>query len=248
AALTAIRLDDNLAEAHAALGYALFNYDWDWAGAEREFQRALSLNPNYSEAHLAYSQLLMAAGRSTEAVAEVRRAEELDPLQTAVRVNVGLVYSCVGREDEAIEQLQNTTKLNPEYDVGFSALGIAFLRKGMYLEAIANLEKALAMDKDDPDVILDVVDLAYGYAVAGQKDEARKMLHGLEKEEANGRNALVLYPIYFALGERERALAWMEKAYKKKSESLLYLRCWPEFDRMRADPRFADLVRRVGIP
>ena len=249
AALTAIRLDDNLAEAHVALGYALFNYDWDWVGAEREFQRALSLNPNYSEAHLAYSQLLMAAGRRDDAVNEVRRAEELDPLQPIVRVIVGMVYSCVGRQDESIEQLQNTTKLNPEYDVGFSALGIAFLRKGMYLEAIANLEKALAMDKDDPDVILDVVELAYAYAAAGRKKEAQKMLRTLEKAESNGRDlGNGLYPIYFALGEKERALAWLEKAFKVRSQSLLYLRCWPEFDRMRTDPRFADLVRRVGIP
>jgi TolB-like protein/tetratricopeptide (TPR) repeat protein len=247
AALTAIRLDDSLAEAHAALGYALFSYDWDWSGAESELQRALSLNPNYSEAHLSYSQLLMAAGRTSRAVAEVRRAEELDPLQTALRANVGMVYSCIGRHEEAIEQLRNTTELNPDYDVGYSALGIAYLRKAMYPEAIANLEKALAMDKDDPDVVLDVVDLAYAYAAAGRKNEARKMLSELEQQEAKGRS-LELYPIYFALGEKERALAWMEEAYKKKSESLLYLRCWPEFDRMRADPRFADLVRRVGIP
>ena len=106
------------------------------------------------------------------------------------------------------------------------------------------------MDKDDPDVVLDVVDLAYGYAAAGRTNEARKMLTTLERQEANGRNlgSIGLYPIYFALGEKERALAWMEKAYNEKSEALLYLRCWPEFDRLRADPRFTDLIRRVGIP
>jgi len=250
AALNAIRMDDSLAEAHTVLAFVLFNYDWDWSGAEREYQRALKLNPNYSEAHHAYSELLMGAGRSKEAVAEIRRAEELDPLLPALRANVGMVYSCVGRHEDAIEQLRNTTELNPDYDYGYSALGIAYLRKGMYPEAIVNLEKALAMDKDDPDVVLDVVDLAYAYAVAGRKNEARKMLRSLEEQEASGRNLgdLGLYPIYFALGDRDQALAWLEKAYKDKSESLLYLRCWPEFDRMHADARFADLVRRVGIP
>ena len=251
AALAAIRMDGSLAEAHAASAFALLNYDWDWGAAAHEYQRALELNPNYSEAHHSYAELLMASGKSNEAVAEIRRAEELDPLLPALRANVGMVYSCVGRHDEAIEQLRNTTELNPAYDFGYSALGIAYLRKAMYPEALANLEKALAMDKDDPDVVLDVVDLAYAYAVAGRKNEARKMLSELEQQEANGRNlgSLGLYPIYFALGEKDRALAWMDKAYNEKSEALLYLRCWPEFDRLlAADPRFAKLVRRVGIP
>jgi TolB-like protein/DNA-binding winged helix-turn-helix (wHTH) protein/Flp pilus assembly protein TadD len=249
-ALKAMRMDDSLAEAHVAFAFALFSYDWDWSGAEREFQRALELNPNYSEAHHTYSQLLMAAGKKNEAVAEILRAEELDPLLPALRANVGMVYSCVGRHQEAIKQLKSLTELSPDYDVGYSALGIAYVRAAMYPQAIANLEKALVMDKDDPDVILDVVDLAYGYASSGRKNEARKMLATLERQEANGRNlgSQGLYPIYFALGENDRALAWMEKAYREKSESLLYLRCWPEFEHMRADPRFADLVRRVGIP
>jgi TolB-like protein/DNA-binding winged helix-turn-helix (wHTH) protein/Flp pilus assembly protein TadD len=247
AALEAIRLDDSLAEAHSALAYVLYSYDWDWAGAEREFQRALVLNPNYSEAHHTYSQLLMAAGKSNEAVAEIRRAEELDPLLPALRANVGMVYSCVGRHEEAIEQLRNTTELNPDYDVAYTALGFAYLRKGMYPQAVANMEKALALEKEDRYLVLHKVDLAYAYAAAGRKNEARKMLSELEQQEAKG-ESLELYPIYFALSEKERGFAWLEKAYKKKSESLLYLRCWPEFDGLRKDPRFADLVRRVGIP
>jgi TolB-like protein/DNA-binding winged helix-turn-helix (wHTH) protein/tetratricopeptide (TPR) repeat protein len=250
AALDAIRMDESLAEAHTALAFSLFNYDWDWAGAAREYLRALQLNHNYSEAHHAYAELLMASGRDGEAVTEIKRAQELDPLLPALRVNVGMVYSCVGQHDAAIEQLRNTTELNPDYDLGYSGLGIAYLRKAMYPEAIANLEKALDMDKDDPDVILDVVDLAYAYAAAGRKNEARKMLNELERAEASGRKfgSQGLYPIYFALGEKERGLEWLEKAYREKSESLLYLRCWPEFDRELADPRFADVVRRVGIP
>ena len=250
AALTAMRMDDKLAEAHTALAFALLNGDWDWGRAAEEYQRALEINPNYSEAHHSYAELLMASGRSNEAIAEIRRAEELDPLLPALRVHVGMVYSCVGQHDRAIEQLRNTAQLNPDYDLVYSALGIVYLRKAMYPEAIANLEKALDMDKDDPDVVLDIVELAYGYAAAGRKNEARKLLATLERQEANGRDLgdIGLYPIYFALGEKDRALAWMEHALKRKSDALLYLRCWPEFDRLRADPRFTDLVRRVGIP
>lgn len=250
AALTAIRMDDSLAEAHAALAFAQLSYDWDWSGAEREFQRALELSPNYSEAHLTYSQLLMAAGKSGEAISEVRRAQELDPLMPAVRLIVGMVYSCLGHTDEAIEQLHNLTELNPDYDVGYGALGFAHLQKEMYPAAIANLEKARELDKNDPDVVLDDVDLAYGYAVAGRKMEARKLLVALEKQEAAGRDLgdIGLYRIYFALGDRDRGFAWMDQALRKKSEALLYLRCWPEFDRMLGDPRFAGIVRSVGIP
>jgi TolB-like protein/Flp pilus assembly protein TadD len=250
AALNAIQLDDGLAEAHSALAYVLHNYDWDWSRAEHEYRRALELNPNYSEGHYGYALLLMTAGRNDEAIAEIRRAQELDPLFPALRADVGTVYSCAGHNEEAIEQLRNATELNPDYDVPYSALGFAYLRKGMYAEAVANVEKALSLEREDRYIVLHKVDLAYAYAAAGRKNEARKMLSELEQQEANGKNlgSVGLYPIYFALGEKDLALAWMEKAYKEKSDSLLYLRCWPGFDGLLADPRFAKLVRRVGIP
>jgi TolB-like protein/DNA-binding winged helix-turn-helix (wHTH) protein/Flp pilus assembly protein TadD len=250
ALLNAIRLDDDLADAHASLAYVLFSFDWNWSGAEREYHRALQLNPNYSEAHYGYALLLMTVGRNDEAINEIRRAAELDPLFAPLRADVGTVYSCAGRHEEAIEQLRHATELNPDYDVPYTALGFAYLRKGMYSEAVANMEKGRALEKEDRYLPLHNVDLAYAYAAAGRKNDARKLLVTLERQEANGRDVgeIGLYPIYFALGEKDRALTWMEQALKRKSEALLNLRCWPEFDRLRADPRFADLVRRVGIP
>jgi TolB-like protein/DNA-binding winged helix-turn-helix (wHTH) protein/Tfp pilus assembly protein PilF len=253
AALHAIGIDDSIAEAHSALAYVLHNYDWNWSGAESEYKRALELNPNYSEAHHGYAVLLAAAGRNEQAVAEIRRAEELDPLLNPLQVNLGVVLSCAGRHKEAIEQLQNTTDLNPKYSYARMELGMAYLRKGMYPEAVANLEKAVAAGKDDPDELLYLGALAYGYAVAGRNREALKLLRELERQEANGKPVAAgwdtgLYPVYFALGQKDQTFAWLEKAYKERSDSLLYLRCWPEFDRLRVDPRFADLVRRVGIP
>jgi TolB-like protein/DNA-binding winged helix-turn-helix (wHTH) protein/Tfp pilus assembly protein PilF len=253
AALHAISIDDSLAEAHSALAFVLHNYDWNWSEAEHEYQRALDLNPNYSEAHHGYALLLMTAGRSTEAIAEIRRAEELDPVLTPLQVNVGVVYSCLGRHDEAIEQLRNTLELNPQSSYARFQLGMAYLHGGMYSEAIANLEKAVSAGKDDPDELFYVEGLANGYATAGRKKEALKMLRELERRDANGKVVAAgwgtgLYPIYFALGQEDQAFAWLEKAYQAKSDSLLYLRCWREFDHLRADPRFADLVHRVGIP
>jgi TolB-like protein/DNA-binding winged helix-turn-helix (wHTH) protein/Tfp pilus assembly protein PilF len=253
AALHAIGIDDGLAEAHSALAFVLHNYDWNWSGAEREYRRALELNPNYSEAHHGYAVLLTAAGRTEEAVAEIRRAQELDPILIPLQVNVGVVYSCLGRHDEAIEQLLNTTQLNPKNSYARVELGMAYLRKGDYQGAIANLEKAVASGKDDPDELLSVEALAYGYAVAGRRQDALRTLRQLEQQEAKGKIVAAgwdtgLYPIYFALGQNDQAFAWLEKAYRTKSDSLLYLRCWPEFDHLRAEPRFADLVRRVGIP
>ncbi len=253
AALQAISIDDSLAEAHSALAFVLHNYDWNWSDAEREYKRALSLNPNYSEAHHGYALLLTAAGRSTEAIAEIRRAQELDPAFTTLQVNVGVVYSCLGQYDQAIEQLQSTAELNPKNSYARDELGMAYLRKGMYPDAVANLEKVVSISEDDPDKLLYVGSLAYAYAAAGRKKEALKLLRELERQQANGKTVAGgwdagLYPIYFALGQKDQAFAWLEQAYKNRSDSLLYLRCWPEFERLRADPQFADLVRRVAIP
>lgn len=253
AVLQAIRLDEGLAEAHQSLGFILHNYDWDWTGSEREYKRALELNPNSSEAHHGYALLLMAAGRNKEAVAEIRRAEELDPLFLEVRINVGMVYSCSGQQDEAIEQLQTTAEQEPRSDYARFALGVAYLRKAMYPEAIANLQRAVDMLRNDPEEPRYLADLGYAYAAAGQRSKAMEILRRGKELEAEGRYVAAgwdggLYHLYFALGEKDEALALLEKAYKSKSYTLLYLRCWPEFERFRADPRFADLVRRVGIP
>ena len=253
AAVQAIGMDPNLAEAHSALAYVLHNYDWDWSGAEREYRRALELNPNYSDAHHGYALLLMAVGRGEDAIAEIRRAEELDPVLIALRKNVGVVYSCTGRHDQAIEQLRTTTELNNEVHDPPLELGMAYLRKGTYQQAITTLEKAVADAKGDSDEFEYVAGLGYAYAAAGRRNEALKTLHELEQHEAAGEIVGSgwdggLYPIYFALGQREQGLAWLEKAYKARSDVVLYLRCWPDFDRFRNDPRFADLVHRVGIP
>jgi len=253
AALKALELDEGLSEPHMSMGFILHNYDWDWSGSEREYKRALELNPNYSEAHHGYALLLMAAGRNKEAVAEIRRAEELDPLFLTVRLNVGLVYSCGGEHDEAIEQLQSVAEQEPRYDQAPFALGMAYLRKGMFPEAVSNLQRAVDMLTYDPAEPIYLANLAYAYAAAGQRSKAMDLLRRVKEIEAEDKYVEAgryggLYHLYLALGEKDEALAWLEKAYKAKSSTLLYMRCWPEFERLRADPRFADLVRRVGIP
>jgi TolB-like protein/DNA-binding winged helix-turn-helix (wHTH) protein/tetratricopeptide (TPR) repeat protein len=253
AALKALELDEGLSEPHMSMGFILHNYDWDWSGSEREYKRALELNPNYSEAHHGYALLLMAAGRNKEAVVEIRRAEELDPLFLTVRLNVGLVYSCGGEHDEAIEHLQSIAEQEPKYDQAPFALGMAYLRKGMFPEAVSNLQRAVDMLTYDPAEPIYLANLAYAYAAAGQRSKAIALLRRVKEIEAEDKYVEAgryggLYHLYLALGEKDEALAWLEKAYKAKSSTLLYMRCWPEFERLRADPRFADLVRRVGNP
>lgn len=253
AALKALELDEGLSEPHASMGFILHNYDWDWSGSEREYKRALELNPNNSEAHHGYALLLMAAGRNKEAVAEIRRAEELDPLFLTVRINVGLVYSCGGEHDEAIEQLQSIVKQEPRYDQAPFALGMAYLRKGMFPEAASNLQRAVDMLTYDPAEPIYLANLAYAYAAVGQRSKAMDLSRRVKEIEAEDKYVEAgryggLYHLYLALGEKDEALAWLEKAYKAKSSTLIYMRCWPEFEGLRADPRFADLVRRVGIP
>src|SRR5437667_5888690 len=170
AALKALELDEGLSEPHMSMGFILHNYDWDWSGSEREYKRALELNPNYSEAHHGYALLLMAAGRNKEAVAEIRRAEELDPLFLTVRLNVGLVYSCGGEHDEAIEQLQSIAEQEPRYDQAPFALGMAYLRKGMFPEAVSNLQRAV----DRKSTRLNSSHITISYAVFCLKKKKKK--------------------------------------------------------------------------
>ena len=253
AALKAIQLDEGVADAHGALAFVLHNYDWDWQGAEREYKRALELNPNSSGAHAGYALLLIAAGRSKEAANEMQRAEELDPDSPTFRKNLGVIYSCGGEHALAIEQLQNAAELDPTSAASADArfeLGMAYLRKAKYAEAVAELERVHNMKRPYGE---DLAGLAQAYAAAGQREKAMKILKSLEEKEANGEIVASgwdggLYPIYFSLGQKEQGLAWLQKAYNKRSDSLVFLRCWPGYEGMRTDPRFADLVSRVGIP
>ena len=241
AALRAIELDESDADAHASLGYIYFNYEWDWDGAERELRRALELNPNL--AYHAYGLYLSAVGRHEEAVSNIKRAEEVDPLTIPLKRNVGLILVNARRYDQAIAQFLKVLELKPDDPMSLLGLGRAYAYKGMYEEAVAATAKAVELSGGGPDSRL-----AWVYALSGRKEEAGKILDELERRWPQ----LQVLPenmaaAYAALGDKDHAFAWLERAYEERSQVLVYLKVTPRFDGLRSDARYTDLLRRIRL-
>jgi eukaryotic-like serine/threonine-protein kinase len=245
AALKALELDDTLAEAYASLVIVRLRYDWDWLVAEREIKRAIELNPNYSMTHLMYADYLRVMGRSDEAIAEIKRAQELEPLSLNTNAVVGVHFYFARQYDQAIEQCQKTLDLDPNFAQAHLFLGWAYVQKARYEEAIAAAKKASSLSPSD---LRTVSALGHAYAVSGQTSEAVNILDQL-KELSRQRyiSPHDMAIIYTGLGEKEQAFAWLDKAYADRSWPLPLLKFDPRFDSLRSDPRFADLVRRIGL-
>lgn len=245
AARRALELDDGLAEAHNALAASLFWYDWDWAGAEKEFQRALALNPNYAMAHQWYGQLQHAIGRKDWAD-EVKRAGELDPLSVLV-MGSGW-YLERGQYDLALELTRKKLELYPNAPSLYAALGGVYARKKMYQEAAASLEKSVALSGGEPRFLSA---LGYTYAISGKRNEALKILQQLS---AHSKRRYVspfdIATVYAGLNEKDSAFSWLDKALTEHSYALVYLKTPTSFemDNLRLDPRYAELERRIGLP
>ncbi|MGH9881380.1 MAG: tetratricopeptide repeat protein, partial [Pyrinomonadaceae bacterium] len=244
AATEALRLDEGLAEAHTALGTVQLLYDWDWPAAEREYRRAIEINQSYSDAHLMYGLYLSAMGRFDEAYAKVRRAQELEPLSLAKIIGIGDVLYQQRRYDQAIEQYGKALEMDPNSGIAHWALGNVYVQKGMYDEAIAEYKKSIPLSGDSPD---ELASLGYAYALSGKKREAQAVIEEL-KERSKRRyiSPTIIAFVYAGLGEKDEAFAWLEKAYDGRDFILVFLKVDPTFDPLRSDPRFANLVRRVG--
>ncbi len=246
AARKALELDDTLAEAHTSLACVYFWYDWDWPAAEREFRRALDLNPNYAGAHTYYGWYLTWMGRTDEGLAENRRAESLDPLSTeaSMLLGWGLYYS--RRYDEAVTQLRKTLDLDPNSWPTYEMLGHAYAQQSRFPEAIAALQKAREIEDQ---ISVPLAGLGQAYAVSGRRAEARQSLDELlARSRRRQVPAYTIAAIYAGLGDKDQAFAWLEKAYADRSWYMTSLKVDPKFDSLRFDPRFKDLVRRVGLP
>jgi len=246
AALRALEIDESLAEPHVSLAHAKYIYDRDWAAAEREFKRAIELNPNYPQAHHWYAIYLMWAGRMDQAVAEARRAQELDPLSLPINMSLGWVLCNARQVDQGIEQLRKTLEMDPNFILTHHRLGIAYEQKGMYDEAIAEFRKVFDLSGGKP---IAIAALGHAYALAGKREEARRAIAELEELSKQrwvspGQIAMT----YAALGDKDQAFAWLDKADKERDSVFARLKVDPRFDSLRSDPRFADLVRRVGLP
>lgn len=246
AALKALELDDQLAEAETSLAYATLLYDWDWQGAESRFRRAIALNPNYASAHHFYSILLMASGRQAEAAAEIERARQLDPLSLIVNDVVGWI-AFEGRQYEAaIQQFTRTLEIDPNYVPVLLDLGTVYLRRGEYPKAIALFERARLLSGENGVVLSG---LAQAYALSGKRAQALQILH---RTQSASKPIFVsswdMAFIYAALSEKQKAIASLAKAADDHVGWVVRLRIEPAFDNLRSEPQFEELVRRVGIP
>jgi TolB-like protein/DNA-binding winged helix-turn-helix (wHTH) protein/Flp pilus assembly protein TadD len=247
AALKSLEIDGMLAEAHTSLARIKAEYDWDWSGGEREFQRAIELNPSYATAYQWYSDILATMGRSEEAVANYKRALELDPLSPIMNAVLGQTFYYTRQYDQAIEQLQKTLELDPDLGMASSYLAKAYLQKSMNKEAIAEFEKALVISHGH---VWALADLGYAFAVAGRRPEARNMLDKLNQiSRQKFVPADAMAQIYTGLGEKDKAFEWLEKGYERRSLGLggVGLKVDPVYDPLRSDPRFANLLRRMNL-
>lgn len=242
----ALELDDTLAEAHTSLADAKFRGDWDWSGAEREFKRALELNPNYAEGHQLYAQYLVAMGRFEESIAEGKRAQALDPVSPRASSQLGFNYYCARQYDHAIEECRQALDLDPNFLFAHWVLGLAYANKSMYEQAIAESRKAIEVSGHGPGA---VGVLGYVYGASGRRDEAQQVLDEL-KELAKRRyvSPFSVAAIYARLGDKDAAFEWLEKAYLDGAYGMLFLKVAPEWDGFRSEPRFQDVMRRVGLP
>lgn len=246
AARAALELDLELAEAHTSLAYARLMFDWDWAAAEEEFRRAQRLDPNYPTAAHWHGYLLSALGRHEEAIAQARRAQELDPLSLVINADHGLVLYFARRHEEAIAQFQRTLELDPRFAYARFGLALAYAATGRGEDAVREAEQAVEYSGGSS---VNQAALGYALGVAGRGEEARRVLAGLEERARRSPvQAGAFGLVHLGVGDRDRALDSLRRAYEERSRFVVFLQVWPIYDPLRGDPRFAALVRDVGLP
>ena len=246
AATKALELDDNLAEAHTSLALVKMEYEWDWASSEGEFKRAIQLNPGFAEAHHQYSHYLTAMGRSSESLAESLRALELDPLSLVLNGHLAWHYLYARQYDQAIQQCQKTAELDRNYPETADFRGLAYEQKGMYREAIAELQMAVNLSGNSPHI---KAELGHAYAIAGETTPALDILDELKRGSTETHiSSYDIAVIYIGLGRKDQALEALENAYQERSEWLRYVKVDPRLDPLRGDPRFEKLANQVLPP
>ena len=236
AAREAIRLDESVPQGHAVLGIVLGEYDWNWAGAERELRRAIELNANFADAHKLYAEFLSYVGRFDESIAEARIANQLDPVSPVANAMLGTVYYRARRYDQAIHQLQQATGRHPNHPLAYLSLGLAYGQKHMHTQAIAALEKGLEVSGGNPEYL---GQLAGVYARAGRLARARSLLQELERRSRNEYVSPFHHAVALAsLGQHRRALDWLEQGYRERLWLMCVLKTDPIFDPLRPETRF----------
>ncbi|HSS43714.1 MAG TPA: tetratricopeptide repeat protein, partial [Thermoanaerobaculia bacterium] len=245
AARRAVEIDDELAEAHASLALVEMAYDWDRPAAEKEYRRAIELKPGYASVHQWYGWHLALLGRLDESIAEMKRAQRLDPLSGEISSYVGLSLYWARDYSKAIEQLRKSLELDPGSWFSHSLLGWAYLQNGQTSEAFAEIQRSRQLDDNQ----WALADLGHAYAVSGKRAEAEGVLRELKERAKRGYVSKYLVArIYAGLGEKDTAFGLMEKAFEDRDESETWLRVDPMMDSLHSDARYADLLRRLGLP
>ena len=245
AALRALEIDNSLGEAETSLASVRFNYDWDWPAAASGFQRAIELNPSYATAYQRYSLYLIAMGQARESLEQINVARRLDPLSLSINFSYGWRLYMARQYDQAAQQLRNTLEMDPNFALAHLVLGQTYEQKGDDGQAIAELQKAVASSSNMP---LMVAGLGHAYAVAKGTSEARTVLSQLlEQSKKQYVSPFYIALIYAGLGENDKAMDWMEKAYADRSNGLVFLKVDPELDSLRSNPRFRELLVKMRL-
>jgi TolB-like protein/Tfp pilus assembly protein PilF len=246
AAVKALEIDDHLAEAHVSLGYASFTYDGDWSAAGKHFEQALALNPIYSGAHTFYAFYLNSLGRSEEALAVAKRALDLDPASPPVSHSLAVQLYLARRFDKAIEQAHNTLEMDSNFAISYQLLGEVHVAKGLYREGLLALEKFSALSRTSA---ISRALVGYSHARLGERSAALRIIEELTSASKHSFIPAFLYALVYAgLEDKDQAFGWLEKAYEERFNRLAYLKQDALWDPLRSDPRFIDMLRRLGIP
>jgi len=242
AALKALEIDSTLAEAYTSLAMVKASLEWDWAGAERDYKRAIELNPGYATAHHWYAFHLTGLGRHDEAIAETKLAQELDPLSLVISRNLGQFFYYARQYDKAIEALQRTIDMDPSFSQVHLSLGVAYLQKSMYEEALAEFQKEISQTG------IGITAIGITYAKMGRREEALQLLDDLiNKSKEEYVPPLGMARFYFALGENDQGFRWLEKAYEDRDSGLWAIKVNPLYDSVRSDPRFKAILKKMGL-
>jgi len=245
-ALKAIELDPALAEPHASLGYDKFYFDWDWAGAENEFRRAIELNANYATAHQWYSIYLLSAGRPNEAFQEIFKARQYDPLSLSINTDIGFHHYYNKQYEEAIKQLTTALEMKKDFPLAHLWLGRSYQQLGRYDEALAEFRQVEGAFNGWP---VSIAALGYVDGVSGRRSEASKELSKLESlSKQRYVTAYGVALVYAGMGQTDETFEWLNKAFDERSHWLVWLRLDPRWDNVRSDPRFGELIERMHFP
>lgn len=245
AAERALQIDPSLAEARVSRAF-LYHSQWKWAEAEEEFKRAIALNPKYPTSHHWYSINLRVKRRFADALKEMQTAQELDPLALNIGQNLAMMYLLNNDPESAIRGFKKVLELDPEFPAARANLGLVYATQKRYEESIAECQRAV--DVSGRSSLL-LSQLGHSYAVAGRRAEALQIVKELEGRYAAG-ESIGQYParVYAGLGDNDQAFAWLEQDFRNRSGLLSTITWWPFFDGLRSDPRYNDLLRRMGLP